>query len=135
IAAAYAAVDGGAKLHGGGGFWEDLRWRSFFRLRPAALVVSALVAASFAVFLLPVVLAVFAGLLFPLLLTAARMAPGTPSRFMGELWIRPEALSGPYLAALAMPIFALALVVLATAAVLGIRDRRRLAEGLESIFD
>ncbi len=32
IAAAYAAVDGGARLYGAGGFWERVRWRSLFRL-------------------------------------------------------------------------------------------------------
>ena len=135
IAAAYAAVAGGAKLHGPGGFWEDLRWRSLFRLRPAAVVALGLLAASFAVFLLPVALALVAGLLFPLVLIADRIAPGAPSRVLGGLWLGPEALSGPYLAALAMPIFALALLAMVTVVRLLLRDRRRLAESLESVLD
>src|SRR6185295_3870301 len=79
IAAAFAAVDGGAKLYGPGGFWDRVRWRSFFRLRPAAVLVLALSAVSLIVFLLPVVLALLAGLLFPLVLIADRVAPGGPS--------------------------------------------------------
>jgi patatin-like phospholipase len=135
IAAAYAAVDGGSKLYGPGGFWEGVRWSSFFRLRPAALVVLALLATSFVVFLLPVALALLAGLLFPLVLIADRLAPGAPSRLLGQVWVAPESLSGPYLAALAMPIFVLALLAMTAAVVLMLRDRRRLAESVESLLD
>ena len=42
-------------------------WDAFFRLRPALRVAILLLACSFGVFLLPVVLALMAGLLFPLL--------------------------------------------------------------------
>jgi len=135
IAAAYAAVDGGARLYGPGGFWEGVRWRSLFRLRPAVLVALGLLAASFVAFLLPAVLALLAGLLFPLVLMADRAAPGGPSRFMDGLRVGPESLSGPYLAALAAPIFALALFALVAGVVLAMRDRRRLAESFESFFD
>ena len=135
IAAAYAAVDGGARLYGPGGFWERVRWRSLFRLRPAVLVVLGLLAASFVAFLLPAVLALLAGLLFPLVLIADRAAPGGPTRFMEGLGVGPESLSGPYLAALAAPIFALALFALVSGVVLAMRDRRRLAESFESFFD
>jgi hypothetical protein len=135
IAAAYAAVDGGAKLYGPGGFWDRVRWRSLFRLRPAAVLVVALSAASLIVFLLPVVLALLAGLLFPLVLIADRVAPGGPSRVLGRLWIAPESLSGPYLAALAMPVFVLALLALGAAAVMLLRDRRRFSEHVESLLD
>ncbi len=131
IAAAYAAVDGGTKLYGPGGFWDHVRWRSFFRLRPAVLLVLALSTVSLIVFLLPVVLALLAGLLFPLVLIADRVAPGSPSRLLGRVWIAPESLSRPYLAALALPVFALALL----AAVMLLRDRRRFSEHLESLFD
>lgn len=135
VAAAYAAVDGGARLYGPGGFWEGLRWGSFFRLRPAALVVLSLLAVSLVVFLLPVGLALLAGLLFPLVLIADRVAPGAPSRLLERVWVAPESLSGPYLAALAMPIFVLALLAMTVAAVLTLRDRRRLAESVESLLD
>ena len=135
IAAAYAAVDGGTKLYGPGGFWDHVRWRSFFRLRPAALLVLALSTVSLIVFLLPVVLALLAGLLFPLVLIADRVAPGSPSRLLGRVWIAPESLSGPYLAALALPVFALALLALGAAAVMLLRDRRRFSEHVESLFD
>ncbi len=135
IAAAYAAVDGGTKLYGPGGFWDHVRWRSFFRLRPAVLLVLALSTVSLIVFLLPVVLALLAGLLFPLVLMADRVAPGSPSRLLGRVWIAPESLSGPYLAALALPVFALALLAMGAAAVMLLRDRRRFSEHLESLFD
>jgi hypothetical protein len=135
IAAAYAAVDGGARLYGADGFWDQLRWRSFFRLRPALVVVLFLLAVSFTVFLLPVLLAILAGLLFPLVLIADRIVPGGPSRLLGPLWMGPEALSGPYLAALAMPIFALALLAMVSAVLLLLRDRRRFAESIESLLD
>ena len=135
IAAAYAAVDGGARLHGPGGFWEGVRWRSLFRLRPAVLVALGLLAASFVAFLLPAVLALLAGLLFPLVLMADRAAPGGPSRFMDGLRVGPESLSGPYLAALAAPILALGLFALVSGVVLAMRDRRRLAESFESFVD
>jgi len=135
IAAAYAAVDGGARLYGARGFWERVRWRSFFRLRPAVLVVLSLLAASFVAFLLPAVLALLAGLLFPIVLIADRASASGPSRFIDGLHIGPESLSGPYLAALSAPIFALALFALVSGVVLAMRDRRRLAESFESIFD
>src|SRR6185295_11735240 len=95
IAAAYAAVDGGARLYGARGFWERVRWRSFFRLRPAVLVVLSLLAASFVAFLLPAVLALLAGLLFPIVLIADRASASGPSRFIDGLHIGPESLSGP----------------------------------------
>ena len=34
VSAAYAAVGGGPRLYGEGGFWEGVRWASFYRLRP-----------------------------------------------------------------------------------------------------
>lgn len=135
IAAAYAAVEGGAKLYGPGGFWENTRWGSFFRLRPAVSVVLGLLTASFVVFLLPVVLALLAGLLFPLVLIADRVSPGGPSRLLERLWVAPESLSGPYLAALAMPIFVLGLLAMIAMVRVMLRDRRRLTESLESLLD
>ena len=35
VSAAYAAVGGGPKLYGPGGFWSNVGWGSFYRLRPA----------------------------------------------------------------------------------------------------
>ena len=34
VSAAYAAIGGGPRLYGEGGFWEGVRWGSFYRLRP-----------------------------------------------------------------------------------------------------
>src|SRR5512139_3636412 len=57
IAAAYAAVSGAAKLYGEGGFWRGASWAKFYRLRPALRVALALLAVSFAFFLLPIAVA------------------------------------------------------------------------------
>jgi hypothetical protein len=69
-------------------------------LRPALRAGLALLGASAAVFALPVVLGLLLGVLFPLLLVADRVSQGAASRALGALWVAPEALSGPYLAAL-----------------------------------
>src|SRR5262249_22587042 len=76
IAAAFGAVAGGAKLYGPGGFWHEARWGSFFRLRLALRTVLLLLGASFGVFLLPLLLAMGAGLLFPLVLIVDVLWPG-----------------------------------------------------------
>jgi Patatin-like phospholipase len=135
VAAAYAAVDGGTRLYGKAGFWHDVEWRSLYRVRPFLVVSLGLLACSFGVFLLPVALGLLAGLLFPLVLIADRAWPGLASRILGFVAVAPESLSGPYLAALAMPIFALALVAATTLAVLLSRERRRIAESFESFLD
>lgn len=135
VAAAYAAVGGGPRLYGADGFWAGVRWGSFYRLRPALRIGLFLLGVSFAVMALPVLLALLLGGLFPLLLIADRVSPGVASRVLVPLWVAPERLSGPYLAAQAVPVFALALVALATLATLYFRDRRRLAEAFESLLD
>jgi hypothetical protein len=135
IAAAYAAVDGGTRLYGKTGFWQDLEWRSLYRVRPFLVLSLGLLACSFGVFLLPVVFGLLAGLLFPTVLIADRAWPGLASRILGLVAVAPESLSGPYLAALAMPIFALALVAATTLGFSLWRDRRRFAESLESFLD
>jgi hypothetical protein len=135
LAAAYAAVDGGTRLYGKAGFWQDMEWRSLYRLRPFLVLSLALLACSFGVFLLPVAVGVLAGLLFPLVLIADRAWPGLASGILGFVAVAPESLSGPYLAALAVPIFALALVAATTLALVLSRERRRFAESLESFVD
>src|SRR5512146_1942132 len=56
VAAAYAAVTGGAKLYGPGGFWSGVRWGSFYRLRPVVRLALALVGVSLGIFAAPVLL-------------------------------------------------------------------------------
>jgi hypothetical protein len=74
-------------------------------------------------------------MLFPLLLIADRVQPGVASRALSFLWVAPEVLSGPYLGAQAVPVFALAMLAIATVAVLYFRDRRRFPEAFESFLD
>ena len=135
ITAAFAAVGGGAALYGKGGLWDGARWARFYRLRPALRVALALVGLSFAIIALPVALGLLLGIAFPLLLIADRVAPGAASRALSALWVAPEALSGPYLAAQALPVFALAIVAAAVVGLLYWRRRARLAEALESVLD
>src|SRR5438093_8678212 len=62
LAAAFAAVAGGAKLYGPDGFWSGLQLASLYRLRTPLRVAAVLLLAAFVVFLLPLVLAALAGL-------------------------------------------------------------------------
>jgi hypothetical protein len=135
VTAAYAAVGGGPRLYGKRGFWDGARWGAFYRLRPIVLTAISLLGVSFAIFALPVLLGVLLGMLFPLLLIADRVQPGIASRALAFLWVAPEVLSGPYLGAQAVPVFALAMLAIATAAVLYLRDRRRFPEAFESFLD
>ena len=135
VAAAFAAVGGGPKLYGHGGFWERVRWSSFYRLRPTVRLALGLLGVSFAIMALPVLLGLLLGTLSPLLLIADRVFPGVASRALSLLWVAPERLSGPYLAAQALPVFALALLALAATAFVYFRDRRRFAEAFESFLD
>jgi hypothetical protein len=135
LAAAFAAVAGGARLSGEGGFWHQLSWSSLYRLRPPLRVAFVLLLAAFVVFLLPLLLAVLAGILFPLALIVDLLAPGWPERLLEGLEAAPAALRAPYLAALAAPVFALSLFALATLARAGLRARRRLSELFESLLD
>ena len=50
VTAAYAAVGGGPRLYGKGGFWDGVRWSSFYRLRPTVRLALALLGVSFAIF-------------------------------------------------------------------------------------
>jgi hypothetical protein len=135
VAAAFGAVAGGSRLYNRSGFWDGARWSAFYRLRPAANVALVLLAASFGVFLLPLALALIAGLLFPLVLIGDLLVPGGPARVIGRVWSVPEALAGPYLATLAVPIFALSILAAAFVLRAWLKDRRRFAEAFESVWD
>jgi hypothetical protein len=135
VAAAFAAVGGGPKLYGRDGFWARARWSSFYRLRPTVRLALSLLGVSFAIMALPVLLGLVLGIVSALLLIADRVSPGVASRALSLVWVAPERLSGPYLAAQALPVFALALLAIAAAAVAYFRDRRRFAEALESFLD
>ena len=135
VSAAYAAATGGPRLYGPGGFWSGVRWGSFYRLRPVVRVALTLLGASFAIFAAPMLLGLALGVVATLLLIVERVFPGAASRALAFLWVAPEALSGPYLAAQAVPVFGLALLAIAVGATLWVRDRRRFAESFESFLD
>jgi hypothetical protein len=135
VAAAYAAVMGGAKLYGARGFWDGVGWGSFYRVRPVLRLALGLLGVSFAIFALPLVAGLLVGLLFPFVLIADRISPGVTAGALDRLSLSPETLSGPYLAALALPVFALALLVVATAAVRWARGGRRFGESFEALLD
>jgi hypothetical protein len=134
LAAAFSAVAGSSRLYGKGGFWDGVSWSSFYRLRPALHVSLTLLAAAFGVFLLPLLLALLRGLLFPLAVIVDLASPGLASRWLAQVTATPEALRGPYLAALAAPVFVLSLLTLVVAVRLALK-RRRAAEAFESILD
>jgi hypothetical protein len=110
-------------------------WGSFFRVRAPLRIAVLLLAMSFGVFLLPLVLAIVAGLLFPLVLVADLAVPQWTGAVVQWLWAAQAALRNAYLAALSVPVFLLcALAVVAVAYVL-VRNRRRVAEAFESALD
>ena len=113
IAAAYAAVDGGAKLYGPGGFWDRVRWRSLFRLRPAAVAGPGSAprhrSSSSSC---PSCSPSSPGCSFRSSSSPTAWRRAARRALLGRLWIAPESLSGPYLAALAMPVFVLALLAM-----------------------
>ena len=80
-------------------------------------------------------LGLFLGVLSALLLIADRVSPGVASRALSSFWVAPERLSGPYLAAQALPVFALATLTIVVVSALYFRDRRRFAEAFESFLD
>jgi hypothetical protein len=135
VAAAYGAVAGGARLHQPGGFWHDADWESFYRLKTPLRLGLLMLGASFGVFLLPLALAVIAGLLVPLVLIADLAAPGLSARLVGYLAAVPAAMRLPYLAALSVPIFVLSVVAILYVGATYVRGPRRFAESLESLLD
>jgi hypothetical protein len=135
IAAAYGAVAGGAKLYGAGGFWDGVSTAVFLRLRPALRVVLVILMVTAAVFLLPLALALLAGVAFPFALLADVFAPGFVSRMLAQYGPQAESLRSAYLVGLAVPAFALAGLSCSYLAVLYLRQRRRFAEGFESPLD
>jgi hypothetical protein len=131
VAAAFAAVAGGPKLYGKGGFWDGAGFRSLYRLRPAARAAGALLGASFGIFLLPLMLGFGAGLLVLGLVVADALWPGVGSRLLSDIGAAFSMLRAPYLAALAAPVFVLSILALAWAALLLSRRGRRAAEAFE----
>jgi hypothetical protein len=135
VAAAYSAAASGPALYGEGGFWRGVSWGSFFRVRAPLRIAVLLLAMSFGVFLLPLVFALTAGLLFPLVLVADLVIPQWTGALVQWLWAAQAALRNAYLAALSVPVFLLcALAVVAVLYVL-VRNRRRVAETFESALD
>jgi hypothetical protein len=135
IAAAYGAVAGGAKLYGAGGFWDGASTAAFLRLRPVLRAVLVILAATVAVFLLPLALALLAGVAFPFALLTDVFAPGFVSRLLAQYWPQAESLRAAYVVGLATPAFALAALGCVYLGVSYLRQRRRFAEGFESPLD
>lgn len=135
LAAAFASVAGGAKLYGPDGFWSDLSWSSLYRVRTALRVAFVLLGAALVVFALPLLLAVLAGLLFPLALIVDLVAPGAPARLLAGVGGAPLLLRAPFLAALAAPVFALSVTAFVAAVRVFLSDRRRAGELFEAALD
>jgi predicted acylesterase/phospholipase RssA len=70
VGAAFGAVAGGTRLYGERGFWADVSWDAFYRLRPAVRIAILLLACSFGS---PV-----AGLCFRILRAGAHLRPRLP---------------------------------------------------------
>jgi len=135
VAAAFAAVAGGEKLYGAGGFWPGANWATLYRIKPALRVAALLAGMALGVLLLPVLLALVAGLLFPFYLLADLVAPVVTARVVAALWVLPAFLRLPYLTALSVPVFILALSALGMLGVAWLRHRRRLPEQFETWLD
>ena len=135
LAATFAAVAGGTRLYGSGGFWDGIQRRSLYRLRFAARAAWAIMGMAFAVFLLPVLAAVLAGVLVVPVLILDLIAPGFASRTLAALDATPEVLRGLYLSALAVPSFLISLLAGISAAWVLLKDRRRASEWLEYLLD
>jgi len=134
VAAAFAAVAGGARLYGPGGFWDGLRWHSLYALRPALMAALALLGFAFALVALPVALGVLAGLVAPIMPIVALAAPGWPERLAAQAWPFLTSQGGAYLAALAVPLLGLALLVAGFLGQLAMR-RRSILEAVEAALD
>ena len=135
VAAAFGAVAGGSHLYGRDGFWEGVRWASFYRLRPLLRAAALILGSAFCVFLLPMLLAIVMGVLFPVAMLVDALLPGLLSRLLEAVSAAPEALRVPYLAALAAPSLVLSAVLFVALVRLLWRDPRRLGESLENPID
>src|SRR5262245_807516 len=135
VAAAFAAVAGGERLYGEGGFWPGAAWPTFYRLKPALRLAALLAGMAFGVLLLPVLLALVAGLLFPFYLLADLLAPALTAQWVSARWVLPALMRTPYLAALSIPVFVLALAGLLVLGLAWLRHRRRLPEQFETWLD
>jgi len=135
VAATFAAVAGGAKLHGKGGFWEGVSWGSFYRLRPSFRVAVVLLVCQIAMFLMPLLLALLGGLFFPVLLIIDAIHPALAGRLQAALWASPSVLKVPYVLSLATPGFLLSLWALVLALRALLIERRRVGELLEGLLD
>jgi hypothetical protein len=136
VGAAFGAVAGGARLYGEDGFWSDVSWGAFFRLRSGLRIAILLLACSFGVFLMPAVVALFAAvILFPLVMIFDLVSPGVAGRAGSALLVAPSFLRAPYLAALALPIFFLCAVGLLALLRVWLTQRRRLPESFEWLLD
>jgi hypothetical protein len=134
LAAAFAAVAGGSRLYGPGGFWDGLRWRSLYAPRPLLAAALALAGFAFALVALPVALGLLAGLLVPVLPLVELAAPGWPARLAARAWPLLSSLAGAYLAALAVPVLGFSVLAAGFLARLVLR-RRSIPEALESALD
>jgi hypothetical protein len=135
VAAAFGAVAGGARLYGPGGFWDGLGWSSLYRLRPFLRSVLGLLVAILGVFLVPATIALVIGLLSPLLLIVWLVWSRIHADFPSWVALDPGLLPTIYVAALAIPAFALGLFVVVFLARLAYRDRRRMGEAFEAVLD
>jgi hypothetical protein len=134
LAAAFGAVAGGARLANQRGFWASLRGRDLYRLRPALRALLLAVGLILVACLLPLGLALLAGLALPLLLLLDAMVAGAASSWLAQLPLSAEQARLAYLVALAAPAFVLSLIVFGTLIRLGLR-RKRAGELLESVLD
>jgi hypothetical protein len=135
LAATFAAVAGGPRLYGPGGFWEGVNRRALFRLRFAARAAWLIMGMAFAVFLLPVLAAILAGVLVVPVLILDVIAPGFASRTLATLDATPDALRGLYLSALAVPSFLISLLAGVSTAWALLKNRRHATESLEYLID
>jgi hypothetical protein len=135
VSAVFAAAAAGSKLYGPPGFWNDVGWSALYRVRRPLRFLLFMLGVAFGVFLLPVALALLAGILFPVILVADLAVPGLPTRVLGDPWAAPAALRDPYIAALAMPVFLTAATTIVAGLYSLLRYRRRIAEQLESFID
>src|SRR5579862_2555023 len=132
VAAAFGAVAGGAKLYGPDGLWSSSQ--EFFGERRVLKAFAWLLGLSFAVFLIPVPLALLGALLLPVALLVDPLLPVPLHTWLGGL-PPSSGLREAYLTALAAPVFVLWLFVLGLIVRVALQHRRRVLEFFESPWD